>query len=123
MSDMTLTLMGYFVSHDISKILSLQYTINTKLLNIPVLILSLCQEAFNRRRPVCCFGSVRNSLFLMNIQELRGEASLSRGLRNPGISLLVFLYGDKYPLPFYEPYGKSGYLQLTLFHMDDLVFP
>ena len=24
------------------------------------------------------------------------------GLRNPGISL----YGDKYPLPFYEPYGK-----------------
>ena len=90
MSDMTLTLMGYFVSHDISKILSLQYTINTKLLNIPVLILSLCQEAFNRRRPVCCFGSVRNSLFLMNIQELRGEASLSRGLRNPGISFIGF---------------------------------
>ena len=23
-----------------------------------------CQEAFNRRLPVCCFGSVRNSLFL-----------------------------------------------------------
>ena len=27
---------------------------------------------------------------------------------------LVFLYGDKYPLPFYEPYGKSDYLQLSL---------
>ena len=24
------------------------------------------QEAFNRRLPVCCFGSVRNSLFLIN---------------------------------------------------------
>ena len=63
-SDMTL--IGYFISHDISKILSLQYTFNTKLLNIPVFVLSLCQEAFNRRLPVCCFGSVRNSLFLIN---------------------------------------------------------
>ena len=25
-----------------------------------------CQEAFNKRLPVCCFGSVRNSLFLIN---------------------------------------------------------
>ena len=25
-----------------------------------------CQEAFNRRLPVCCFGSVRNPLFLIN---------------------------------------------------------
>ena len=25
-----------------------------------------CQEAFNRRLPACCFGSVRNSLFLIN---------------------------------------------------------
>ena len=25
-----------------------------------------CQEAFNRRLPVCCFGSVSNSLFLIN---------------------------------------------------------
>ena len=25
-----------------------------------------CQEAFNRRLPVCCFGSVRNSPFLIN---------------------------------------------------------
>ena len=41
-SDMALTLIGYFISHDISKILSLQYTINTKLLNIPVFVLSLC---------------------------------------------------------------------------------
>ena len=24
-----------------------------------------CQEAFNKRLPVCCFGSVRNSLFLI----------------------------------------------------------
>ena len=46
-----------------------------------------CQEAFNRRLPVCCFRSVRNSLFL---QELIREASLSRGLRNPGISFVSF---------------------------------
>ena len=25
-----------------------------------------CQEAFNRRLPVCCFGSVMNPLFLIN---------------------------------------------------------
>ena len=25
-----------------------------------------CQEAFNRRLPVCCFGSVRNPLVLIN---------------------------------------------------------
>ena len=37
--------------------------------------------------------------------------------------LLVFLYSDKYPLPFYEPYGKSDYLQPSLFHMDDPMFP
>ena len=87
----------------------------------------MCQEAFNRRLPVCCFGSVRNSLFLINsllIQELRGEASLFPSPGDLGIQafpLLVFLYGDKYPLPFYEPYGNSDYLQPSLFHMDDLV--
>ena len=26
----------------------------------------MCQEAFNRRLPVCCFGSVRNPLLLIN---------------------------------------------------------
>ena len=36
-------------------------------------------------------------LFL-NIQELRGEAYLSWGC--------ISHYSDKYPLPFYEPYGK-----------------
>ena len=54
---------------------------------------------------------------MLDIQELRGEASLSPpsgGLGIQAFPLLVFLYGDKYPLPFYEPYGKSGYLQLSL---------
>jgi len=40
---------------------------------------------------------------------------------------LVFPYGDKLtiydPLPFYEPYGKSDYLQPSLFDMDYLMFP
>lgn len=35
---MTLTLIGHFISHDKSKILSFQYIINTKLLNIPVFV-------------------------------------------------------------------------------------
>ena len=26
----------------------------------------ICQEAFNKRLPVCCFGSVRNPLALIN---------------------------------------------------------
>ena len=30
-----------------------------------------CQEAFNRKLPVCCFGSVRNSLLLVNSWILR----------------------------------------------------
>ena len=54
------------------------------------------------------------SLSILNIQELRGEASLSR---NRGIQVfpsLVFLYGDKYPLPSCEPYGNSDCLQLSL---------
>ena len=62
----------------------------------------------------------------MNIQELRGEASLTPSPGGLGIQAfpsLVFLYGDKYPLPFYEPYGKSDYLQPSLFPMDDLMFP
>ena len=29
------------------------------------IVISECQEAFNRRLPVCCFGSVRSPLFLI----------------------------------------------------------
>ena len=29
-------------------------------------VLSIVRKHFNRRLPVCCFGSVRNSLFLIN---------------------------------------------------------
>ena len=49
-----------------------------KLMTLKHLSLGNCQEAFNKRLPVCCFGSVRNPLAL-NIRELRGEACLSRG--------------------------------------------
>ena len=38
----------------------------------------VCQEAFNRRLPVCCLGSVMNPLSL-NIQELSGVANYSWG--------------------------------------------
>ena len=64
-----------------------------------------CQEAFNKRLPVGCFGSVRNPLVIL-IPEYSGikwRGTPFLGLRNPGISH----YGDKYPLPFYEPYGKK----------------
>ena len=33
------------------------------------------------------------------------------GWRIQAFPSLVFLYGEKYPLSFYEPYGKSDYLQ------------
>ena len=68
-------------------------------------------------------GIVRKHLaggFLCAVLDLSGILCSLRkgkplpGLRNPGISFVSFLYGDKYPLPFYEPYGKSGYLQLYL---------
>ena len=75
---------------------------------------------------MCCFGSVRNSLFLinfLNIQELRGEASLSRGLRDPCIYFVSFSIDDNYPLPSCEPYWKRDcYNSLSLFNMDRLCF-
>ena len=42
----------------------------------------VCQEAFNRRLPVCCSGSVRNPLFLIG--------KPLPGLRDPGISFVSF---------------------------------
>ena len=82
-----------------------------------------CQEAFNRRLPVCCFGSVRNPLFLINSWIFRNwETSLSRGWGIQAYPLLVFQHGDKYPLPSYEPYCKSDCLQLSLFNMNHLCF-
>ena len=69
----------------------------------------LCQEAFNKRLPVCCFGSVRNPLALINSWRFRNykrRGTPFLGLRNPGISY----YSDKYLLPFYEPYGKKWLL-------------
>ena len=39
-----------------------------------------------------------------------------------GLPSLVFLYSHKYPLPFYEPYGKSDCLRLSLFDKDCLMF-
>ena len=63
------------------------------------------------------------SLLIPAYSGIKRRGKPPRGLRNPGISLLAFLYGDKYPLPFYEPYGKSDYLQPSLFHMNDFMFP
>ena len=49
------------------------------------------------------------SLLIPEYSGIKRRGKPLPGLRNPGISV-----GDKYPLPFYEPYGKSGYLQLSL---------
>ena len=65
-----------------------------------------CQEAFNRRFPVCCFGSVMNPLFLINSSGIKRRGMPFRISRGWGIQAspsLVFQYGDKYPLPSYEP--------------------
>ena len=80
-----------------------------------------CQEAFNRRLPVCCSGSVRNSLFLINSWVFRNKEERQASPGGWGIQAfpsLVFLYNDKYPLPSCEPNGKSDCLQLSLFNMD-----
>ena len=64
---------------------------------------------------MCCFGSVRDSLFLINsIQELRGKPLLGAEESRHLFPSLVFLYSDKYPLPSCEPCGKSDCLQLSL---------
>ena len=62
---------------------------------------------------MCCFGSVRNPLFHINSGIKRRGKPLP-GLRNPAFPSLVFQYGEKYPLPSYEPYSKSDCLQLSL---------
>ena len=74
------------------KPLTVWITINWKILKemgIPD-----CQEAYNR-----------GTLWPLLIPEYSGikrRGTPFPGLRNPGISH----YGDKYPLTFYEPYGK-----------------
>ena len=46
------------------------------------------------------------SLLIPEYSGIKRRGKPLSGLRDPGIS--------KYPLPFYEPYGKSDYLQLAL---------
>ena len=54
------------------------------------------------------------SLLISEYSGIKRRGKPLPGLRNPGISLLVFQYSDKYPLPSYEPCGKSDCLQLSL---------
>ena len=54
------------------------------------------------------------SLLIPEYSGIKRRGKPLPGLRNQAFPSLVFLYGDKYPLPFYEPYGKSDYLQLSL---------
>ena len=74
------------------------------------------QEAFNRRLPVCCFGSVLWSLLIPKYSGIKRRGTPFPGLRNAAFPLLFFFciliffifksgfrYGDKYPLPSYEP--------------------
>ena len=54
------------------------------------------------------------SLLIPEYSGIKRRGKPLPGLRNQAFPSLVFLYSDKYPLPFYEPYGKSDYLQLSL---------
>ena len=54
------------------------------------------------------------SLLILEYLGIKRRGKPLPGLRNQAFPSLVFLYSDKYPLPFYEPYGKSDYLQLSL---------
>ena len=74
---------------------------------------------------LCAVLDLSGILYSLLIPEYSGIKS--RGKPFPGgwgiqaFPSLVFLYGDKHPLPFYEPYGKSDYLQPSLFDMDCLM--
>ena len=50
------------------------------------------QEAYNRRLPVCCFGSVRIlwSLLIPEYSGFNRKGTPFLGLRNPGISFVGF---------------------------------
>ena len=55
---------------------------------------------------LCTVLDLSGTLWPLLIPEYSGikrRGTLFVELRNPGISH----YGDKYPLPFYEPYGKK----------------
>ena len=54
------------------------------------------------------------SLLIPEYSGIKRRGKPLQGLRNPGISFISFQYSDKYPLPSYEPYGKSNCLQLSL---------
>ena len=54
------------------------------------------------------------SLLIPEYSGIRRGKPLPGGCGIQAFPSLVFLYVNKYPLPFYEPYGKSDYLQLSL---------
>ena len=59
-----------------------------------------CQEAFNRRLPMCCFGSVKNPLVLIN-SRIKRRGTLFLALRNPGISFVSFCI--QWKVTIYDP--------------------
>ena len=54
------------------------------------------------------------SLLIPEYSGIKRRGKSLWGLRIQAFPSLVFLYGDKYPLPSCEPYGKSDCLQLSL---------
>ena len=63
------------------------------------------------------------SLLIPEYSGIKRRGKPLPGLRNPVFPSLLVQYGDKYPLPSYEPYGKSDcLLSLSLFNMDHLCF-
>ena len=65
----------------------------------------------------CAVLDLSGTLWPLLIPEYSGikrRGTPFRGLRNPGISY----YGDKYPLPFYEPDGKKVIVCSSLFDRD-----
>ena len=81
-------------------------------------LMEVCQEAFNRRLPLCCYGSVRKPLALINSWIFRNleerHVFPSPGLRNPGISFISFSLWWKVPSSLFNRdrlvFCKSGIL-------------
>ena len=71
-----------------------------KVMILKHLSLGNCQEAFSKR--ACVLFWICQEPSGPEYSGIKRRGTPFPGLRNPGISH----YGDKYPLPFYEPCGK-----------------
>ena len=78
--------------------------------------MATCQEAFNRRLPVCCFLSLLSPLFLISPCPARGAGKPLPGWRSKRWDACIGCHSLAFP------FGERDCLQLSLFIMDHIMF-